>query len=329
MRTHRSTEKRAGSSRRLIAAAVILVVLVLILLSGISLYRSKHSLMVSRYEIRTGALPAGNTDASGTSNNSNSIGNTTADGSSASEPLRIVQLSDLHNSEFGMDNAGLIARVAEEKPDLILMTGDIVNANDPNTTISTDLIRALTKVAPVYASMGNHELSHEKNFGDDITKLWEEAGAVVLERNYCDVDINGRALRLAGIYGYCLPRELLETGEARADECAFLEEVQDTDRYTILLCHMPVCWIVNGSLASWDIDCVFSGHVHGGEVILPFGKALHAPDFGWFTDRLEGLYYENETEKTGSVLVLSRGLGTAQRLPRFNNIPQIVSVTID
>ena len=231
----------------------------------------------------------------------------------------------MHNSEFGNSNEKLLAKVQSQHPDLILLTGDLLNSDEPDTSIALNLVGALSKIAPTYASYGNHEKDYERSFSTDLTLAFEEAGAKMLEFSYEDIELKGQKLRLGGLYGYCTPAKYLKTKEANPEECAFLTEFQDTESYTILLTHMPYTWIVNDAISEWDIDCVFTGHDHGGQARIPFVGGLYAPDQGWFPGRDSGLYYSKDGNK---VMVLSRGLGSSGKIPRFNNIPEIVVVDL-
>lgn len=283
-----------GKKRRWLLAALVLLVILL----GAEVFRSNRCLAVDHYQVESAKL---------------------------TENLRIVQLADLHNAEFGVNNEDLLDRVAEQEPDLIFFTGDLVKGQIKETDVAMDLVEQLVKIAPVYISIGNHEQIHQSNFGSDLVGMLEYRGATVLEFGYQDVEVKGQSLRIGGISGYCVPEKYLSTGEARADECAFLNEFTDTDRCTLLLCHMPVCWIRNDGISQWDADLVFAGHAHGGQIVLPFVGGVYAPDMGFFPGRLEGLYPSDDGTKT---LVLTSGLGTSLPIPRFNNPPQILVLDI-
>lgn len=240
-------------------------------------------------------------------------------------PIRVVQLTDLHNSEFGENNERLVRMVGKQNPDLILLTGDMLNGDEPRTEVVTGLIEQLAAIAPVYASLGNHEKANENLYGTDVGALFAQAGAHVLERTYEDAEIGGQTVRIGGIYGYCLPEKYLRTREAREKEVEYLQVFQETDLLTLLLCHVPTSWIINDNLEEWDVDVIFSGHVHGGQIRLPLIGGLYAPDQGYFPGRECGLYYSADHAR---VMVLSRGLGSQGGVPRFNNVPEIVVVDI-
>lgn len=235
-------------------------------------------------------------------------------------PIRIVHLSDLHGSQFGQNNQDLVEAVKREAPDLIFLTGDLIDDDTEDLSAVQSLIAALSQIAPVYASYGNHELDHQKNFHSNIAQVYTQAGATVLEQEWDEIEINGSQLRIGGIYSYCLPHLYTEGNEQRQAEADFLSAFQDTDLPTLLLSHQPVGWL-GSSLEYWDISVVFSGHLHGGQVILPGIGSLYAPDMGWFPGQLWGTFSSSDGQTT---LVLSRGLGTSELLPRVNNIPEII-----
>lgn len=276
-----------------------MLIFITLLLSGFfGWYSSKYGLTTTFYEISTEKL---------------------------NERLRIVQLTDLHNSVFGGDNKKLVDKVAEQAPDLIVLTGDMLNSDEEDTSVASRLVEELSEIAPVYASYGNHEKDYEKNYSINLTEEYEQAGANVLEFMYNDIEVNGQKIRIGGLYGYCTPEKYMETKEAVPKECAFLREFQATDNYTVLLTHMPYAWIANDGISEWDIDCVFTGHDHGGQIRIPFIGGLYAPDQGLFPGKECGLYGSQDGKK---VMVLSRGLGSSGWIPRFNNVPEIVVVDI-
>ena len=285
-------------NKTFIIKIILLILILVIACIGIAIYHSHHILSITNHTLTSSKL---------------------------TDSIRILQLTDLHNSEFGEENVELIEMCEAQKPDIILLTGDFVNMDEPGTEVATDLISKLTDIAPVYASLGNHELANEATFGNDLIKLYEQAGATVLEQDYIDISINDQDIRLGGIYGYCLPSKYLVTGEALPEECDFLYDFQDTKDCKILMCHMPVTWLINGSLEEWDVDYVFSGHAHGGQIILPFIGGMYAPDMGYFPGNLKGVFSSEDDSKH---LILSSGLGSGTWVPRINNKPEIVVVDI-
>ena len=233
------------------------------------------------------------------------------------EPIRIVELSDLHCANFGDK---LPALVAEQAPDLIVFVGDIVDTNADDISTSLSALQSLADIAPLYVSLGNHDWEYRSKNDVDPVKAFEEAGATVLEATYTDIVIKGQSVRIGGIYGYCLPDNLVE---AREKDSKLLNKFQATDSLTLFMGHMPVCWILNGSLEYWDVDCVFSGHSHGGQVVLPLIGGLYAPDQGWFPGECSG-HFESENKH----LFVTTGLGGTTPVPRFYNRPEVVVVDI-
>jgi len=235
--------------------------------------------------------------------------------------FRIVQLSDLHGKEYGENNEKLIAEIEKAKPDLIVTTGDMLDGYSEKTESVSILLKKLSKIAPLYSSCGNHELMHDEKSLSKSKDVYEENGAILLEESFTEIEINGQKIRLGGIYGYCLPEIYYKNNPEHQKVADFIRTYQETELFTVLLCHMPVCFIENGGLDYWDIDLVFSGHAHGGQLRIPFIGGLIAPDQGYFPGKVSGLYFSEDNNKC---LVLSRGLGSSENIPRFNNIPELV-----
>ncbi len=229
--------------------------------------------------------------------------------------FKIAHLTDLHNYQFGSKNQRLISKVKTEAPDVIFLTGDMLNADEERTDILTDLIRQLVLIAPVYVSLGNHEIEYMQLSGNrNLIVQMEETGAVVLDKEYLDMEINGQEVRLGGVYGY-----VLSPDDKEDPEQTFMKEFQDTDRFKILLSHVPEGLLLWKSMEQWDVDLVFSGHVHGGQVRIPFVGGLYDPEEGYFPTYTKGMF-----ECGNGTMVLSAGLGSSRGVPRVNNLPELV-----
>lgn len=243
--------------------------------------------------------------------------------SKISEPFRIVLVSDLHEHQFGRDNEKLAVKIREQSPDLIIIDGDMINGDSENADTAVELVRALKETAPVYYSFGNHEYSYMEAGHEDLTEELEAAGAVVLNYQSIDIDVKGNPVRLGGLYEYGF-----ETGMQSEEEneraIPYLEEYADTDRYLIMCAHRPESFYPWDMADQWGIDLVLSGHLHGGQVIIPGVGGLYNSLDGFFPKFDYGQYKLGDSD-----MVITRGLGSNPKmLPRFNNPPEIAVVEV-
>lgn len=248
-----------------------------------------------------------------------------ADTGKGTNGIRAVVISDLHDHRFGGDNRELAEKIRQTEPDLILMDGDMLNAGSSDASVPVELIRMLKDTAPVYYAYGNHELSYMENGHPELAEELEDAGAVVLDKEYTDITVNGSEIRLGGMYDYAFGLNGNNDADAApADTKKFLTDFQDTDCLKIMLAHRPDSFIFGDASRTWDVDLVVSGHNHGGQVVLPFLGGLYGGDQGWFPEYVHGLY-----QKDGIQLFETSGLGSdRQKLPRFNNPPEIAVLCI-
>ena len=249
----------------------------------------------------------------------------TADTGKSDTGFRAVVVSDLHDHRFGGDNEMLAEKIRETEPDIIIMDGDMLNAQSQDASVPIELIGLLKDTAPIYYALGNHELFYMENGHPDLTEELESAGAAVLDKNYVDIEINGTQVRLGGLYDYAFGLNGNNDALAAPDDTlGFLQDFQHTDRLKIMLAHRPDSFIFGDASKVWNVDLVISGHNHGGQVVIPFLGGLYGGDQGWFPEYIHGMY-----QKDNILLLETSGLGSdKQKLPRFNNPPEIAVVTI-
>lgn len=180
--------------------------------------------------------------------------------------FRIAQVSDLHKTEFGEDNATLLQMLSECQPDIIVITGDLVDAQHTDIDIALSFSKEATQIAPTYYVTGNHEAGCSEY--DTLKAGLEAAGITVLEDEIAYLEREGETIALPGLVdpNFTIKGDLF--GEVPAMVGTKLKSMYEQETvYSILLSHRPELF---ETYAACGVDLVLSGHAHGGQFRLPF-----------------------------------------------------------
>lgn len=228
------------------------------------------------------------------------------------EGLTLVQVSDLHSKRLGEGQEVLLDAISRAEPDVILLTGDLVDGRRPALEPALELGRGAAALAPTYYVTGNHETSLPWKTYEQIEDGLESAGVVLLDNRTEELTLpSGGRLVLTGLCDDNLRDGTLERLSAAWPE----------DAFTVLLAHEPQ-YIEN--YAKSGVDLVFSGHAHGGQIRLPLVGGLFAPGQGFLPKYTAGIYKLGETR-----MVVSRGIGGSLFPQRVFNRPEVVAVTLE
>lgn len=229
--------------------------------------------------------------------------------------FRITQVSDLHNAVFGKDNAELLQALSECEPNIIVMTGDLVDVKHTNIDIALAFAKGATQIASTYYITGNHEACLPQY--DELKTGLESIGVVVLEDASMQLEYKDEAITLIGLSdpSFTIKEDIFGEVPAMVDT-KLRGLIGDKDDYTILLSHRPELF---ETYVNCGVDLVLSGHAHGGQFRLPFIGGLVAPNQGLFPQYDAGIYTKGDTN-----MIVSRGLGNSIIPIRFNNRPEIV-----
>lgn len=231
---------------------------------------------------------------------------------------RIAQVSDLHNAELGKDNATLLAMLREAEPDIIAITGDLIDSRKTDLAVALDFAAEAAKIAPCYYVTGNHEARVDEY--DALKSGLEALGVTVLENERILLERDGATLALLGVDDPSFQADYL-FGDAESVMQSHLNHLLDAqDSYTVLLSHRPELfdlYVESGA------DLVLSGHAHGGQFRLPLVGGLIAPNQGLFPQYDAGLFSEG-----GTNMIVSRGIGNSIIPLRFNNRPEVILIEL-
>ncbi len=291
----------------------------------------------------------------------------------AFDGYKILHISDLHNAEFGIKNRKLLALAEEACPDIIAITGDLIDRRRVNLQAAAELTENLVKIAPTYYVPGNHEARID-NY-EAFKALLCSAGARVLDNKSEIITSGGDQIAVLGVNdpafgadisvpeGEILDKFLAEAfseglrnhesssenrNDARQDFCNAksygcetlhgdksgfenrlptekasehgVESDEKTTIYSVLLTHRPQFFDL---YADHGANLTLAGHVHGGQFRLPFLGGIYAPEQGFLPDYDGGIY-----EKSGSVMIVSRGMGNSKFPIRINNRPEIILIEL-
>lgn len=284
------TKKIIAGSAGILAALLVL----LLIAAGISAYVCSRSIKVSQYDVSLEGIKS---------------------------PVRMAVVADLHGKVYGDDNAPLFDKVAAQKPDVIVLLGDLFPSHftEADRDFVVDLTRQMQEIAPVYFAMGNHETSYTAEYGDGWIEEIRATGALVFDEEWKDLTLGGTTVRIGGSmgHGYLFGRTHDEF-EASAD-FKFLTEMQESPYPAILLAHWPDTVALSDGPRRWQIDLVLCGHTHGGVIRVPGIGGLYAPVQGWWPRFDYGEYQLNE----GMRMIITSGLSGHNRIPRIFNLPEI------
>lgn len=268
----------------------------IIIFLGCFLYFENNSIVISKYNVKSNKLPK------------------------VFDNFKIVQISDLHNKVFYKDNNTLVKKIKSQKPDIIVITGDLVDRRKYNEENALSFIDKISSIAPIYYVNGNHE-GWSGQFAS-LEKNLKKRGVIVLRNQSLFYEKDKEKILILGVddpaFNTNSHSEDYMNEEIIKKE---LTDIYDDEKFRILLSHRPELFEL---YVHNNIDLAFTGHAHGGQAILPFLGGIIAPNQGFWPKYYKGIY-----EKNNTVMVVSRGLGNSIIPQRIFNRPEIVSVTLE
>ena len=228
--------------------------------------------------------------------------------------FRIVQISDLHNAEFGENNEKLLLMLKQADADIIAITGDMIDSRNTDIDVAISFAQKAVNIAPVYYVNGNHE-SRVLGEYEKLKQGLTDAGVTILENSSADITIGDETISLIGINDPTFRMEFVDDTMEQNIAHQLVNVIPDNDNYKVLLAHRPEYFDVYAG----NVDLVLSGHAHGGQFRIPFIGGLIAPGQGFFPEYYEGSHIKENTE-----MIVSRGIGNSIIPFRINNKPEII-----
>jgi predicted MPP superfamily phosphohydrolase len=233
---------------------------------------------------------------------------------------KIIQLSDFHSYGFERDNLKLLQKIYEEEPDIIVITGDMVNKYDINFEKFLKMAETLSRKYKIYYIVGNHEIRLKEEDLEYILNKLKEFGIKILMDEKITI---ARKSDHINIYGLHIPLsyyKIINRPDNVGEVISKVLKMCREEEFNILLAHNPLFF---EEYSNYNVDLTLSGHVHGGMIRLPFLGAILSPERKFFPKYSGGIYETNNKN-----LIVSRGLGHSKRGIRLFNKRDLVSITL-
>lgn len=230
--------------------------------------------------------------------------------------FKIAHISDYHNSKKANEVAELLRTAL---PDIIVITGDLIDSRHTNAQRAISLLEEITKIAPCYYVSGNHEA----RIPNEYSMLKEQAissGVTVLENQSIEICKGNESINLIGLVDPRFYYKKDKTKRACEVIKQSLPSLISSELCNIVLCHRPECFL---EYVNANASLVLTGHAHGGQIILPLIGGVIAPNQGLFPRYYKGVY-----EKENTKMLVSRGVGNSLFPFRIFNSPEIPLITL-
>lgn len=233
--------------------------------------------------------------------------------------FRIVQVSDLHNTQIGRDNEKLLSMIRDAEPDIIVITGDLIDSWRTDIDVAVEFAEDAVEIAPCYFVTGNHEarVLEYSMLKEKLIKI----GVTVLDDTALTYNQQDAYISLIGINDPSFQTDYLLGDEENCIKNTLNSIDLESSVFQLLLSHRPEFF---QTYVECGIDLVLSGHAHGGQFRFPIIGGVYAPNQGLFPEYDAGLYTDGDTN-----MIISRGIGNSIFPFRFNNRPEVIVITLE
>lgn len=231
---------------------------------------------------------------------------------------RIAHVSDLHNTQIGENNEKILTILREADPDIIAITGDLIDSRNTDVEIALQFVQEAMKIAPCYYVTGNHEA--RKSEYNKLKSGMESNGVIVLEDSNAEINIDGNTITIIGVNDPSFQTDYLFGDSESIMNTKLAKLHTNEDGFTILLSHRPELF---DTYVAHDLDLILSGHAHGGQFRIPVIGGVVAPNQGFFPEFDAGIYTEGNTN-----MFVSRGIGNSILPFRINNRPEVILIEL-